>query len=114
MTEIASVQPVPQTTAGYEAAFARLMAEAVSINEQMRRDRIEIERLTVETQIIRDETRTLLAGMDATQTIQQEQWKQRCARDRAARDRENTVLRMANSRLRADRGLPPYDGSSLF
>lgn len=114
MTDIASAQPVPQTAAEYEAAFERLMAEAESLNEQMRRDRIEIERLKVEAQITRDETRTLLADMDATQTVQQGQWEQRCVRDRAARDRENTVLRTANSRLRAERGLPPYDGNSLF
>lgn len=111
---ILSAQPAPQTTAEYEAIFERLIAEAESIHEQMGRDRIEIERLKVETQIIRDETRTLLADMDTTQTVQQGQWEQRCARDRAARDRENIILRMANSRLRADRGLPPYDGNSLF
>jgi uncharacterized protein YaaN involved in tellurite resistance len=93
MTDMASVQPAPQTTAEDKAAS---------------------ERPTVEMQIIWDETRTLLAGMDATQTIQQGQWEQRCARDRAARDRENMVLRMVNSRLRAERGLPPYDGNSLF
>jgi len=54
MTDIASAQPAPQTTAEYEAAFERLMEEAESLNEQMRRDRIEIERLKMETKIIRD------------------------------------------------------------
>ena len=65
MTDIASAQPAPQTSAEYEAAFERLMAEVESINENMRRDRTEIERLKAETKIIRDETRTLLTGMGA-------------------------------------------------
>ncbi len=67
-----AAQPAPQTTAEYEAAFERLMAEAKSINEQMRRDRIEIERLKAETKVIGEDTarlkadtRTLLAGMGA-------------------------------------------------
>jgi len=65
MIDIASAQSAPQTSAEYAAAFERLMAEAESINENMRRDRTEIERLKVETKVIRDETRTLLAGMGA-------------------------------------------------
>lgn len=65
MATIATAQPAPQTAAEYEATFERLMMEAESINEQMRRDRVEIERLKVETKVIRDETRTLLASMGA-------------------------------------------------
>ena len=72
MTEIALVQPAPQTTAEYEAVFDRLMAEAESINEQMQRNRIDIERLKAETKVLGEETgrlkaetRTLLAGMGA-------------------------------------------------
>ncbi len=58
-------QPTPQTTADYEAAFERLMAEAESIHDQMGHDRTEIERLKAETNVIRDETRALLASMGA-------------------------------------------------
>lgn len=72
MMDIASAQPAPQTTAEYEAIFERLMAEAEGIHEQMGRDRIEIERLKVETKALAEETgrlkaetRTLLAGMGA-------------------------------------------------
>lgn len=66
MANIATAQPVPQTSAEYEAAFERLMMEAENINERMRQDRSEIERLKAETKIIQDETRALLAGMGAT------------------------------------------------
>ena len=72
MIDIASAQSAPQTVAEYEAAFERLMAEVESINEHMRRDRIEIERLKVETKSLAEEaaklkgdTRSLLAGMGA-------------------------------------------------
>ncbi len=70
MSNIAATQPVPHTTAEYEAEFERIMAEADSINEQMRRDRADIERLKQETQAIakdtvrlKNETRAMLAGM---------------------------------------------------
>lgn len=65
MMESVSAQPAPQTAAEYEAAFERLMMEAEIINERMRQDRSEIERLKAETKVIQDETRTLLAGMGA-------------------------------------------------
>ncbi len=72
MATVVTVQAAPQTTAEYEAAFERLMAEAEGIHEQMRRDRIEIERLKVETKVLaeetgrlKSETRTLLTGMGA-------------------------------------------------
>lgn len=66
-------QPVPKTTAEYEAEFERLMAEADTDHEQMRRDRADIERLKVETQAIaketvrlKNETRAMLRGMGVT------------------------------------------------
>ena len=72
MVDIASAQPAPQTSAEYEAAFERLMAEAESIGEHMQRDRIEIERLKAETESLaeeaarlKDDTRILLANMGA-------------------------------------------------
>ncbi len=70
MSKIAAAQPMPQTDAEYEAEFERIMAEANSINEQMRRDRADIERLKQETQAfvkdtarMKNETRAMLAGM---------------------------------------------------
>lgn len=65
MMDIASAQPAPQTTAEYEAIFERLMSEAENLNEQMRHDRIEIERLTAETAALKIETRALLISMGA-------------------------------------------------
>ena len=70
MSNIAAAQPVPKTTAEYEAEFELLMAEADTIHEQMRRDRVDIERLKAETQAIaketarlKNETRAMLTGM---------------------------------------------------
>jgi len=114
MSNITSAQPAPQTEAEYEAVFERVMVEAQSIadntNEQVRRDRSEIDLLKAETKTIRDETRPLLAGIDATQA----QWEQRRDRDIAACDQKNIILRAENDRLRSARGLPPYGGSRLF
>lgn len=72
MATTVTAQAAPQTAAEYEVIFERLMAEAEGIHEQMGRDRIEIERLKVETKALAEETgrlkaetRTLLAGMGA-------------------------------------------------
>ncbi len=110
MANIASSQAAPQTQAEYEAAFDLLMAEAEHLNTLMDSHRSEIERLKVETSALRDETHAMLARMDAEQAVQQMQWEQRHDRDMAVRDQENLILRMENSRLRAERDLP----SSLF
>lgn len=48
-----------------------------------------------------------------TKAVQQGQWEQKYDRDMAARDRENLILRLENYLLRADRGLPPGDGTDL-
>lgn len=72
MSNITMAQPVPKTTAEYEAEFERLMAEADTIHEQMRRDRVGTEQLEMETQAIKadiarlkSETRAILARMGA-------------------------------------------------
>ena len=65
MANAAAMQSVPQTQAEYEAIFERMMVEAESLNQQMRSDRIEIERLTTETHLLKNETRMILAGMGA-------------------------------------------------
>lgn len=106
MANVVTVQSAPQTQAEYEAAFERLMAEAESIDERMRRDRVDIERLKAETNALRDETRAMLIEMDASHSAKKSQWEQQCIRDIAARDQENLILRMENSRLRAERALP--------
>jgi uncharacterized protein YdcH (DUF465 family) len=58
-------QSAPMTAEDYEATFYRIMAEAESLNEQMRHDRVEIEKLKAETTEIRDETRAILASIGA-------------------------------------------------
>ena len=65
MATMTTVQAAPQTAAEYEAIFERLMAESENLNEQMRHDRIEIERLTAETATLKSETRSLLISMGA-------------------------------------------------
>lgn len=65
MANTAAAQTAPQTTADYEAEFETLMREATRLNELMAQDRIEIERLKLETKEIRDETRALLTSMGA-------------------------------------------------
>ena len=65
MAKTLSARAAPQTTAEYEAEFDLLMQEAARLNELMAHDRVEIERLKVQTKKIRDETRVLLASMGA-------------------------------------------------
>lgn len=65
MANILSAKSVPATTAEYEAEFEMLMQEATRLNELMAQDRVEIERLKLETKEIRDETRALLTSMGA-------------------------------------------------
>ena len=61
-----------QTTAEYEAEFEMLMQEAARLNELMGQERIEFERLKLETKVLaeekgrlRMETRSLLVSMGA-------------------------------------------------
>lgn len=72
MANTLSAQTAPQTTAEYEAEFELLMQEAARLNELMARDRVEIERLKIETKVLAEETgrfkaetRTMLVGMGA-------------------------------------------------
>lgn len=63
------MQSVPSSLSGgqadYEADLSQLMAEVERLNELMRSDRAEIERLKSETWALKAETRALLAGMGA-------------------------------------------------
>lgn len=72
MANVVTVQSAPTTAEDYETAFNQLMVEAESINERMRHDRVNIERLEAQTkETIKDivrlkvETRSLLANMGA-------------------------------------------------
>ena len=65
MDNLASLQPVPQTAADYEAAVEQLLAEMKRLNQQMQSDRTDIERLKAETRELKAETRALLTSMGA-------------------------------------------------
>jgi hypothetical protein len=56
----------PRTVAEYKAAIAGMLAEMTHLNEQMRRDQEEIDRLKAETALLRTETRALLASLRPT------------------------------------------------
>ncbi len=56
MDEIVEAQTNPKTTADYKAAFARLLREMTLLEEKMQDDRVVIERLKVETQILKAES----------------------------------------------------------
>jgi len=56
-------QSAHTTTEDYEAAFYGVMADAEGLNEQMRRDCVEIDKLKAKSQAVRDETRLILAGI---------------------------------------------------
>ena len=52
-----------KTTADYKAAFAHLLAEMDCIDERMDKDRAEIERLKIETEIIKARTSANLSRL---------------------------------------------------
>ena len=58
-------QAVGSEQAGYEAALEQAMAEVSRLNELMRQDRADIERLRGEAWVLRAETRAVLAAMGA-------------------------------------------------
>ena len=63
MDEIGLTQPNPKTTAGYKAILTHLLAEMDRIDERMDVNRDEIERLKIETQIIKARTRASLSRL---------------------------------------------------
>lgn len=65
MENIVSSSPEPQTEAESQAIIAQLFAEMYRLNEKMRQDQIEIERLKSETQYLKAETRTILDRLGA-------------------------------------------------
>lgn len=56
----------PRTVAEYKTAIAGMLAEMNRLNEQMRRDQVEIDRLKAEATALQAETRVLLFDMGAT------------------------------------------------
>jgi uncharacterized small protein (DUF1192 family) len=60
MDNLVSRQSAPRTATDYEAAIEQMLAEMKRLNEQMATDRAEIERLRVETQRLKAETRAVL------------------------------------------------------
>jgi hypothetical protein len=56
----------PKTVAEYKVAIAGLLAEMARLNDQMRLDQAEFDRLRQETAVLKDETRALLATIGTT------------------------------------------------
>jgi hypothetical protein len=65
MSDAVSSRPGPRTSAEYRDAFADMLAEMERLNERMRGDQTEIDRLKAESAVIKSETRALLAGIGA-------------------------------------------------
>jgi hypothetical protein len=63
MDNLVSVQSTPQTANEYEAMIEQLLSEMTRLNEQMVNDRTEIDRLRIESSVIKAETRALLSSM---------------------------------------------------
>ena len=59
-------QPVAQTEAEQEATLNQLFTEMQHLNELMIQDQAAIDRLKVETDLLRIETRAILARLGAT------------------------------------------------
>ncbi len=55
--------PEPKTEAEYEVAIDLLMKEILRHEEQMSRNRVEIDRLKAETQVIGDHTDAVIASI---------------------------------------------------
>ena len=65
MKSVTLTQPAPRTDAEYEAAVEELLAEMRQINERMQDNQAAIERLRAESDVIRTETRAILASLGA-------------------------------------------------
>jgi hypothetical protein len=57
----------PKNVAEYKTAIADLLAEMARLNDRMRLDQLEMDRLKQETAVLKEETRALLDAMGATQ-----------------------------------------------
>ena len=64
MSDISS-QPAQQTNAEYETAFNQILVEIDCMNEKMAHNRKDIERLKNESDLLKVETRAILAAMGA-------------------------------------------------
>jgi cell division protein FtsB len=61
MADLASSPTAPETAAEYEAALDQMLAEMRLLNEQMQKDRVDIDRLKAETHALKAESATLEA-----------------------------------------------------
>jgi uncharacterized small protein (DUF1192 family) len=64
MDELIRVPP-PRTASEYKAAIDELLGEVQRLNEQIRVDRVEFERLKAESRELKAQTREVLAGFGA-------------------------------------------------
>ena len=87
--------------------LVELGKQYISLARKTEQHEADIKAMRQEMKELSEELRAL------AKTVQQGQWEQRHDRDMAARDRENLILRLENYLLRADRGLPPGDGTDL-
>ena len=102
MSEQTVLQSEPQTEEEYRAAVHQILAEIRRLNRQMEVDRAERERVRAESEILKAQTRRILADMGQRISLEQQH-----DREMAAKDRENLLLRLENYVLRAERRLPP-------
>ncbi len=63
MTDLTLADPDPTTEAEFEAAFKQMLQEMDRLNQQMEQDRKDIERLKCEADLLKIETRAILATL---------------------------------------------------
>jgi hypothetical protein len=64
MDESILSQPAPRTAAQCKAAIADLLEEMSRIDRRMEQNRVEINRLTAETEMLKGKMRSILAGLE--------------------------------------------------
>jgi hypothetical protein len=63
MSEQSTLNSTPQTEEEYRAAVDEILAEIWRLNEQMKVDRAERERVRAETELLKEQTRRVFADM---------------------------------------------------
>ena len=59
------LQPAPKTTAEYKAEIDRILREIDRLNDKMDRGFVEIQQSTARSKILKEETETIIARIDA-------------------------------------------------
>ena len=107
--------PVPQTWAECKAETDRLFAEIDKLNEQMRRDQVEIDRLKAEFRVLQQEG--IRIDADGAERMR----RAHAALDRFALQQSQAIietekrihqLEKENLQLRTSKGLPPAPASA--